>query len=87
MKCDTPILTKVHELHSDLLHDEKETVSVCVRGHVGIRGNPAADAAARDALDGDISDKLIPFSDLKPWMNQYILELRQHEWDECPENN
>ena len=38
----------------------------CVLGHVGIRGNSAADTAAKGALDGDISDELIPFSDLKP---------------------
>ena len=34
-------------------------------------------AAAKDALDGDISDELTPFSDLKPRMNQYIIELWQ----------
>ena len=45
--------------------------------HVDIGGNPAADTDARDALGGDISDELIPFSDLKPRMNQYIIELWQ----------
>ena len=38
------------------------------------------------ALDGDISVELIPFSDLKPRTNKYILELLQSEWDEFPEN-
>ena len=46
----------------------------------------AADSAAKDALDGDISVELIPFSDLKPRTNKYILELWQSEWDEFPEN-
>ena len=50
------------------------------------RGNSAADSAAKDALDGDISVELIPFSDLKPRTNKYILELWQSEWDEFPEN-
>ena len=45
-----------------------------------------ADSAAKDALDGDISVELIPFSDLKPRTNKYILELWQFEWDEFPEN-
>ena len=47
-----------------------------ITGHVGIRGNSAAESAAKDALDSDISDELIPFSDLKPRMNKYSLELR-----------
>ena len=36
------------------------------------------------ALD-DISDEFIPFSDLKPRLNNYIFELCQHEWAEYPE--
>ena len=33
---------------------EWESVLVWDFGHVGIRGNSAADSAAKDALDGDI---------------------------------
>ena len=53
---------------------------------LALRGNLAADSAAKDALDGDISVELIPFSDLKSRTNKYILELWQSEWDEFPEN-
>ena len=46
-------------------------VFVWVPGHVGIRGNSAADAAAKDALVSDTSVELIPFSDLKSCANKY----------------
>ena len=74
------------ELHMELTRDGKEIVFIWVPGHVGIKGNSASDSAAKDALDGDISVELIPFSDLKSCTNKYILQLWQSEWDEFPEN-
>ena len=59
----------------DLTKDGKEIVFIWVPGHVGIRGNSAADSAAKDALVGDISVELIPFSDLKLCTNKYTLDL------------
>ena len=53
---------------------------------MGIRGNSAADAAAKDALVGDTSVELIPFSEIKSHANKYILELWQSECDELPGN-
>ncbi len=69
-----------------MTREGREIVFIWVPGHVGIRGNSAADSAAKDALDDDISVELIPFSDLKSRTNKYILELWQSEWDEFPEN-
>ena len=46
-----------------------------IPGHVGIRENPAADSAAKDVLNSDISVELIPFLDFKPTnatVNKYI---------------
>ena len=39
---------------------------------MGIRGNSAADTAARDVLDGNISDEFVPFADLKSYANKYV---------------
>ena len=59
----------------------KKIVFVWVPGH-----NLAADSAAKDAVVGDISVELIPFSDIKACTNKYMLELWQSEWDEFPKN-
>ena len=55
LKYDHPVLVKILELYTEMIRDGKETVFIWVPGHVGIRGNSAADSAAKDALDGDIS--------------------------------
>ena len=54
-----------------MAREGSEIVFIWVPSHVGIRGNSTADSAAKDALDGDISIELIPFSDLKPHTNIY----------------
>ena len=81
LKYDYPVLVQILELYTEMTRDGRETVFIWVPGHVGIRGNSAADSVAKDALDGDISVELIPFSDLKSRTNKYILELWQSEWD------
>ena len=37
----------------DLSKDAKEIVFICIPRYVGIRGNSAADSAAKDAFDGN----------------------------------
>ena len=54
-KYDHPALVQILDLYTEMTRDEREIVFIWVPGHVGIRGNSAADSAAKDALDGDIS--------------------------------
>ena len=68
----------------ELTRDGKE--GVWAPGCVSIRGNFAADFAAKDALSGNISDELILFSDLKPCVNKYFFELWRLKWDEYSHN-
>ena len=72
LKYDHPVLVQILELYTEMTREGREIVFILVPGHVGIRGNSAADSAAKGALDGDISVELIPFSDLKPRTNKYI---------------
>ena len=57
LKYDHPILVQLLEVYMELTRDGRETVFIWVPDHVGIRGNSAAVSAAKDAHDGDISDK------------------------------
>ena len=79
-------MCQILELYLNLTKDGTDIDFIWVPGHVGIRGNSAAESAARDALVGDISVELIPFSDLKSRANKYLLELWQSECDEFPGN-
>ena len=71
----------------DMLHkievDQKEVVFMWVPGHMGIRGNEAADRAAKEALEKEPIHNLLTFSDLKPLTAKYIHQVWQKEWDEA----
>ena len=57
--------------------DHKETVFMSVPGHVGIQGNDAAERAAKEALDKELTEDLMPFSDLKPLTAKYTHQVIQ----------
>ena len=48
-----------------------------------IRGNEAADRAAKEALNIEPTAGLVPFSDLKPLSFRYVCDVWQRECDEA----
>ena len=80
-KLDHPFLQDIFEGFNTLTEEGKQIVLAWVPSHVGIRGNCAADAAAKEALDLDREDLAIRFSDLKTNVKSYVNELWQDEWE------
>ena len=86
-KMDHPYLLDFFEYFHKLCEDGKKVVLAWVPSHVGIRGNTAADLAAKEALSLEVpEDSKTKYSDLKADGHKYIKELWQIEWEKEVDN-
>ena len=46
-----------------------------------LEGNERADSAAKTALQKDVSNCLISYTDTYQYISQYVRDMWQHEWD------
>ena len=53
---------------------------------MGISGNERADSAAKAALQKDVPDCLISYTDAYQYISQYVCDLWQSEWDTAVNN-
>ena len=85
-KLDNPLVVNLlHNLH--LLSIAHKTIFFCwIPSHIGIRGNEAADVAAKESLDFNITPSQVPYTDLKPHINSFIANKWQERWSSCPDN-
>ena len=85
-KMDNPlILLLLQKLH--YLSCAHKTIHFCwIPSHIGIRGNEAADMAAKESLDQDITISQVPYTDLKSHINFFISRKWQERWSSCRDN-
>ena len=83
---DNPLVVNLlYKLH--LLSIAHKTIFFCwIPSHIGIRGNEAADVAAKESLDFNITPSQVPYADLKPHINSFIANKWQERWSSCPDN-
>ena len=76
------LLQKLH--HLSCAH---KTIHLCwISSHIGIRGNEAADMAAKESLNQDITASQVPYTDLKSHINHFISSKWQERWSSCRDN-
>ena len=51
-----------------------------------ITGNERADSAAKAALQKDVSECLISYTDAYQYISRYVCDLWQREWDTAVNN-
>ncbi len=83
---DHPYILELRETYSRLVKRGKSIVLAWIPSHIGIKGNEKADALAKEALNINVTNIKIPYSDLKININKYIQNKWQVLWDSFPDN-
>jgi ribonuclease HI len=82
-----PVILDIIEKTHILLVAGKEVKLCWLPSHVGIKGNEAADRAAKTALLLDIDQDIrLPYSDFKQIINKYFQHAWQEQWNSIVSN-
>ena len=80
-KVKNPFILKIIQIYRSLTTLGKVVVFFWIPSHVGIHGNTVVDREARKALNNDIINCKLPFTDFKSFILKYIYNLWQIGWD------
>jgi len=69
-----------------IIPEEKEVLFCWVPSHVDIEGNEKADFYAKQALNKEVTDFTVPYTDFRPLINEFILHCWQMRWQACEGN-
>ena len=64
----------------------KKVVLAWVLSHVGIKDNEKGDKLAKQALNFNVLDLKVPYTDLKVNVNSVFKQKWQAQWNVCPDN-
>jgi ribonuclease HI len=77
-----PVISEIIEKTHILSTSGKQIQFCWLPSHVGIRGNEAADVAAKAGLQLEINTGIkLPYSDLIQLINVFIKDIWQHQWN------
>ena len=81
----TPLITRLLD-KMNTLSKNNSIILTWIPSHIGLQGNERADRAAKKALQTHISKTKIPYTNLKPLINKFILKKLQKSWDYQTQN-